>query len=119
MEQMRISRRDRWRRTWRLAVENKALYLMILPAFLYVLIFHYLPMYGVQIAFRNFNFADGITGSEWVGMKWFNYFFRSNNFVNVVRQDTPLFHHGVNAIRNLYNNSTVSHNVPRWNSKFH
>ena len=63
---------------------------MILPAFLYVLIFHYLPMYGVQIAFRNFNFADGITGSEWVGMKWFNYFFRSNNFVNVVRNTLVL-----------------------------
>ena len=84
LEQVRISKKDRWRRTWRLAVENKALYLMILPAFLYILIFHYLPMYGVQIAFRNFNFADGITGSKWVGMKWFDYFFNSNNFVNVV-----------------------------------
>lgn len=43
--------------------ENKALYVMILPALLYIAIFHYWPMYGVQIAFRNFNFADGITGS--------------------------------------------------------
>ena len=64
--------------------ENKALYVMILPALLYIAIFHYWPMYGVQIAFRNFNFADGITGSAWAGMKWFKYFFGSNNFKSVV-----------------------------------
>lgn len=64
--------------------ENKALYVMILPAFIYILIFCYWPMYGVQIAFRNFNFADGITGSPWAGMKWFNYFFKSNNFSTLI-----------------------------------
>ena len=57
--------------------ENKALYLMIFPMFAYIAIFHYWPMYGVQIAFRDFNFAKGITGSEWVGMKWFEFFFKS------------------------------------------
>ena len=64
-------RKTHWKHTWKLAVQNRALYLMILPAFLYIAIFHYWPMYGVQIAFRNFNFADGITGSPWVGLKWF------------------------------------------------
>ena len=72
------------RKALRLALENKALYMMILPAFIYILIFSYWPMYGVQIAFRDFNFVDGITGSKWVGMKWFNYFFRSNQFETVV-----------------------------------
>ena len=75
-------------------MQNRALYLMILPAFLYIAIFHYWPMYGVQIAFRNFNFADGITGSPWVGLKWFRYFFKSNNFKNVV---------GNTLILNFYN----------------
>lgn len=68
----------------RLARDNKALYLMILPTFAYIIIFHYWPMYGVQIAFRDFNFVDGITGSKWVGMKWFDYFFRSNQFETVI-----------------------------------
>lgn len=72
------------RKAFRLAKENKALYMMILPAFIYIVIFHYWPMYGVQIAFRDFNFVDGITGSKWVGMKWFNYFFRSNQFETIV-----------------------------------
>lgn len=82
---MQIETRSvRWRKALRMAKENKALYMMILPAFLYIVIFHYWPMYGVQIAFRDFNFVDGITGSKWVGMKWFNYFFRSNQFEMVV-----------------------------------
>ena len=87
-------RKTHWKHTWKLAVQNRALYLMILPAFLYIAIFHYWPMYGVQIAFRNFNFADGITGSPWVGLKWFRYFFKSNNFKNVV---------GNTLILNFYN----------------
>ena len=57
--------------------QNKALYFMIFPMFLYIAVFHYWPMYGVQIAFRDFNFAKGITGSQWVGMKWFEFFFKS------------------------------------------
>ena len=69
----------------KLAKRNWALYLMILPMFAYIIIFHYWPLYGVQIAFRNFNFADGITGSQWVGVKWFNYFFKSAQCKTVIR----------------------------------
>lgn len=74
----------RYGSTLRKMAENKALYVMILPAFAYIVIFHYWPMYGIQIAFRNFNFADGISGSPWVGLKWFQYFFKSNNFSSLV-----------------------------------
>ena len=82
--QKTIRARDRKMRL-KLARRNWALYLMILPMFAYIVIFHYWPLYGVQIAFRNFNFADGITGSEWVGMKWFNYFFKSPQCRVVIR----------------------------------
>ena len=78
-------RPTRARKVIRKVFENKALYLMMLPMFLYIAIFHYWPMYGVQIAFRDFNFARGVTGSEFVGMKWFNYFFNSPQFSVVVR----------------------------------
>jgi putative aldouronate transport system permease protein len=50
------------------------IYVFLLPALAYFIIFHYLPMYGVQIAFRQYRFVDGITGSKWVGMKNFNDF---------------------------------------------
>ncbi|MBE5770283.1 MAG: sugar ABC transporter permease [Clostridia bacterium] len=77
-------------RALRLMKENKALYLMALPAFAFIVIFNYWPMYGVQIAFRDFNFVDGIVGSKYVGMKWFNYFFRSNQFETVVTNTLAL-----------------------------
>lgn len=52
----------------------------MLPALLYFLIFHYGPMYGIQIAFKNFVPSKGITGSEWVGFDHFERFFNSYFF---------------------------------------
>ncbi len=59
---------------------NRSLYLMILPALAVLVVFAYIPMYGIQVAFRNFNAFDGITGSPWVGMKNFMFFFKSIYF---------------------------------------
>jgi len=53
------------------------LYILLLPAFAMVFIFVYLPMYGIQVAFRDFKAAFGIAGSEWVGMTNFTDFFAS------------------------------------------
>lgn len=64
---------------------NKGLYLMLLPVVAYYLIFCYYPMYGAQIAFRNFSPKLGITGSEWVGFKHFTDFFNSVYFVRLLR----------------------------------
>ena len=60
------------------------IYLFLLPALAYVIIFHYAPMYGVQIAFKNYNPFKGISGSEWVGMKYFNQFFESYYFKTII-----------------------------------
>jgi putative aldouronate transport system permease protein len=59
---------------------DKQLYLMILLPTIPFAIFHYLPMYGLQIAFRNYRIADGILGSEWVGFKWFEEFLSNPRF---------------------------------------
>lgn len=50
-------------------------YMMLLPVMIYYIIFHYLPMFGVVIAFQNFKPAKGLTGSKWVGFKHFIDFF--------------------------------------------
>lgn len=60
--------------------QNWELYLFMLPALLYFLVFHYGPMYGIQIAFKNFVPSKGITGSEWVGFDHFERFFNSYFF---------------------------------------
>lgn len=61
------------------------LYLFILPALVYVLIYCYYPMYGAQIAFKNFRAAKGILGSEWVGLKHFIKFFSSPVNLDLIR----------------------------------
>lgn len=61
-------------------VVNRTLYLMILPAFAFVIIFNYAPIYGLQLAFKKFNFQLGITGSPWVGLYNFLSYFRSIYF---------------------------------------
>ena len=64
---------------------NYALTLMILPVFAFYIIFHYGPMYGLQIAFRDYNPVDGVTGSPWVGMKHFISFFNNFYFGRLIR----------------------------------
>ena len=56
---------------------NIDLLLFCLPGIIITLIFHYLPIYGVQIAFRNYKVRQGIWGSQWVGMQHFMRFFNS------------------------------------------
>ncbi len=58
-------------------LNNWQLYLMLIPAVIYLVVFAYKPMYGIQIAFRNFKFIDGITDSEWVGLDNFIRLFKS------------------------------------------
>lgn len=67
------------------ALHNWQLYLMILPALLYIILFAYKPMYGIQIAFRDFTFKGGITGSEWVGFDQFKRLFSSYWFPIILK----------------------------------
>lgn len=53
------------------------LWALMLPALIFFIVFCYFPMYGVQIAFRDYKAAFGITGSKWVGLKHFRTFFNS------------------------------------------
>ena len=52
-----------------------ALQSMVIPALIFIFIFSYIPMYGVIIAFKDYNFFDGIWGSPWAGLKHFKMFF--------------------------------------------
>lgn len=65
--------------------KNWILYVMILPVVIYYIVFAYTPMYGVQLAFKNFRIKDGIMGSPWVGLKHFSRFFKSYNFGLLLR----------------------------------
>lgn len=64
---------------------NKALYLMLVPGILYYLIFHYAPMAGIVIAFKDFDIFSGIWSSEWVGLRHFRQLFESEAFFRIFR----------------------------------
>ena len=63
---------------------NYSLYLLVIPVLLFYFIFMYQPMYGAIIAFKDFNPADGIWGSPWVGWENFIKFFDSMYFTRVI-----------------------------------
>lgn len=61
------------------------LWVMILPALAYIIIFCYGPMYGIQLAFRKYDFSKGLTGGDWVGFKYFLQYFESPMFWTTLR----------------------------------
>jgi putative aldouronate transport system permease protein len=64
---------------------NYQLYILILIPFIWLLIFRYIPMFGVQIAFRKFQAVKGILGSDWVGLFYFKKFFNDYMFSTVIK----------------------------------
>jgi putative aldouronate transport system permease protein len=64
--------------------KNGSLYLLMIPGILLVFIFAYLPMGGIVVAFQNFNAIKGITGSEFVGLKNFEFFIQSKEVLHVI-----------------------------------
>jgi putative aldouronate transport system permease protein len=65
--------------------KNRTLYLMFIPVAIYFLVFAYLPMTGIVMAFKEFNYRDGIWFSPWNGVKNFEFFFRSGKAWLVTR----------------------------------
>ncbi|MDD6065700.1 MAG: ABC transporter permease subunit [Firmicutes bacterium] len=71
------------------------LYLMLLIPVILTIIYKYIPMYGIQIAFRDYKASRGMFGSEWVGLKWFERFFSSPNCVRMIKNTVLLSFYGL------------------------
>ena len=74
------------RRIWK----SRDYYLMLLPAVVYVILFCYAPMYGLQIAFKNYKVSLGVSGSPWVGFRYFSDFFQCYYFVTLLKNTLML-----------------------------
>jgi len=81
---LKENRRQRTGKKIRRAARNWELYLFLIPTVAYFLIFRYYPMYGIQIAFRNYKATKGITGSAWVGFRNFERFFSATDFMQLL-----------------------------------
>ena len=66
-------------------LDNWQLYLLLLIPVVLTVIYKYIPMYGIQIAFRDFKASRGYMGSEWVGLYWFKRFFSSPTCVRMIK----------------------------------
>ncbi|CAN7360058.1 ABC transporter permease subunit [Paenibacillus sp. LjRoot153] len=75
------------RSIWHEIVKQKYAHLFVLTGMLIVFVFHYLPMFGILMAFKNYSITTGISGiftSEWVGLKYFDEFVHAYNFKLIV-----------------------------------
>ncbi len=73
-------------RIWR----NRGLYILLIPMLIYFILFNVLPIWGLQIAFRDFKPVLGITGSPWVGLKYIKKFVSSYSFWTLLRNTLVL-----------------------------
>lgn len=75
-----------WAQRWKKMLKRDFhLILLCVPALIFIFTFDYGPMYGIQIAFKDYNSRRGIWGSEWVGLEHFLRFFNSPNFWSVLK----------------------------------
>ena len=75
---------------WKQMKKHWEFYLLLLPGIIITVIYKYIPIYGIQIAFRDYNAMDGFWGSAWVGLKWFERFFNNYNSVRMIRNTVLL-----------------------------
>ncbi|GAA3400657.1 ABC transporter permease [Paenibacillus hodogayensis] len=85
VEQIRAERRSYGRQLLVDIRKDWDLYLALIPGVAFLLLFKYMPMYGIVIAFKDFNIFTGIADSEWVGLKHFVRLFTSSDFMEVFR----------------------------------
>jgi len=75
---------SRQRDLWRRIKKYRMLLLMLIPGIIYYIVFHYMPMYGITLAFKDFKIRKGIMASPWVGFQYFEKMFASKKFWGVV-----------------------------------
>ncbi len=68
------------RRFWYLCRRDRDLLVIISLPFVFYVLFRYLPMYGIILAFKDFAVNKGILGSPWVGLRWFEQFRHGNSY---------------------------------------
>lgn len=90
-KKMKVSNLPLHLRMWK----SRYYYLMLLPAVLYIVIFHYIPMYGLQIAFKNYKVTLGFLRSPWVGLRNFKDFFNSYSFGMLLKNTFVLSFYGL------------------------
>jgi putative aldouronate transport system permease protein len=88
-----VSKPGSLKKIWKTFKRYRMLFLMVVPGMIYLFINNYLPMFGVIIAFKNINYRKGILGSDWTGLKNFEYLFKTSDAWTITR-NTLLYNGG-------------------------
>ncbi|MBE5966510.1 MAG: sugar ABC transporter permease [Lachnospiraceae bacterium] len=80
---------------WQVLKKDASLWMFCIPGIVFTFIFSYIPMYGIQLAFRRYNAKAGIWGSPWVGLYYFKRFFESPYFASTIRNTLVLSLYGL------------------------
>lgn len=78
-------KQNRWKRLGKDIWANRYMYLLVFPGVLFFLVFSYGPMYGIQLAWKEFMANAGIAGSQWIGWANFEYIFAEKEFWSALR----------------------------------
>lgn len=76
-----VKKESLWKRIWK----KRLFYFFLLPGIVWFIIFAYIPMYGLTVAFKDFNFAAGILKSPWAGLKYFREFFNYYQSFDIIK----------------------------------
>jgi len=84
-----------WQQIWKQYKKCRYLFILLFPVLLWYALFSYGPLYGIQLAFKDFKIMEGISGSPWVGFKHFEMMFTaSNDFLHIIRNTVIIsFYH--------------------------
>lgn len=86
----KMGKKEKYTEFWKYFKVHYWLYIMVIPGLLYLLLFHYVPMYGLAIPFFDYSPVKGLAGSAFVGLKNFQYLFKSPDFLNVLKNSLVL-----------------------------
>ncbi|MCT1401206.1 ABC transporter permease subunit [Paenibacillus sp. p3-SID867] len=92
---VQVGSRSRPQTTWIRIRRHWQLYLVLLLPFLYLIVFKYVPMAGIVIAFKDYSVIKGIWGSPWAGFKYFEQFFESPNFWLYIKNTLGISFYGL------------------------
>lgn len=94
MENVTLAQRRR-AKTVSYLKKNWWLYVFVIPTIVWYIIFHYVPMGGIIIAFKRYNGIKSVWESKWVGFKWFESFFKSHYCKTIIRNTLTLSVYGL------------------------
>ena len=81
----KVSTKKNFKHTMVKAWNYKWIYLMLLPVIVFYIVFRYIPMYGITIAFKDYNVFKGVFASPWCGFDVFKKIFSNKNFWSAIR----------------------------------